>query len=320
MSSTELIDHISAIEIMLNEVFQHVFQNDEARTHLGFSQISQVPPDKGLPGWYLWFNDKKGPYYLGIVGVNVISSYCALRDSSKQESVNSVQLAIRYFPDTEEDLFESFSCFEQIFRMSANFDDTGATTFEGGRNMHESFYLVGYMTISFKQNHDVDFLCRAPERWRVYRTDGLTLSDAEGSKTQVLLPGMRDRDVEGWNSSRYVFDKIVSAYSFLMHRKPSIVGASACSSVEYFIDKDENITESRNEQLKELSLLVSFNQHADSGNAETILTAESRNLIGLWEDPKSIPPEWHNDLWWSVSDHHFHDDSCYLCNCYHEHH
>ena len=320
MSNTELADPISAVEMMLNEVFQRVFQNDEARRHLGFSQISQAPPDKGLPGWYLWFKDRKGPYYVGIIGENVVLSDSALKESSQRELVNGVQFVIRYFPDIEEDIFETFSCFEQIFRMTANFDNTGATTFEGARNMHDSFYLVGYMTISFNANRDVDFFCRAPEKWRDYHTDGLALPDSEGAKTQVLLPGERDRDVEGWNLSRYVFDKIVSAYSFLIHRKPSLVGVSACPSVEYFIDEAKNITKTRNEQLKEFSLLVSFSQNVDSRDAKTMLTAESRDLIGLWDDPKSIPPAWHNDLWWSVPEHHFHDDSCYLCSCYHEHH
>lgn len=319
MSDTELIDHVAAVEIMLNEVFQHVFQNDEARTLLGFSQISQAPPDKGLPGWYLWFKDMKGPYYIGIIGKNLNSTICSSGEPLQPQSINSVQFVIRYFPETEEDLFESFSFFEQLFRISSNFDATGATTFEGARNMHESFYLVGYMTISFSQNHDFDFSCRSQERWRDYRTDGLTLVALDGLKRQVLMPGMLDRDVEGWNSSRYVFDRIVSAYSFLIHRKPSLVGASACTSVEYFIDEDQKITAITNEDLKEFSLLVSFNPHANTRDAETLLTAESRKLVGLWDEPESIPEQWHNSLWWSVARHHFHENSCYLCNCYHDH-
>ncbi len=320
MSNRELVDYISATEIKLNEIFQRVFQNDGARTHLGFSQISQAPPDQGLPGWYLWFKDSKGPFYIGIIGENVSLPDSSLKESAPREPVRGVQFVIRYFPAIEEDIFESFSCFEQLFRMSENIDDTGATTFAGARNMHESFYVVGYMTISFNSNNDIDFFCRAPERWRTYHTDGLALPDSAGVKKQVLLPGERDRDVAGWNLSRYAFDKIISAYGFLMHRKPSIVGVSACPSVEYFIDESKNITEAKNEQLKDFLLLVSFSQNINLWEAEKMLQAESRNLIGLWKDPKSIPPAWHNDLWWSVPDHHFHDDSCYLCSCYHEHH
>jgi len=321
MSNRELADPISWMEIKLNEMFQRVFQNDEARTYLGFSQISQAPPDKGLPGWYLWFSDMKGAWHVGIICEDPVSSGKVHKDSLQPETVSTVGLVLRYFPDIEEKIFETFSCFEQIFRMGPNFDATGTTTFEGARAMHESFYVVGHMIITFNnRNGDIDFFCHAPERWRDYRTQGLVLADSQGAKIQLLAPGERDRDVGGWYLTRQIFDKIVSAYSFLIRRPPAVVGASAGSSMEYHIDKSNNIKEIVNEQMKEFLLLVSFRQNINLNDAESMLTSEAKNLIGLWSDPGSIPAEWYNPLWWSISDHHFHDGNFFLCSCYQDQH
>jgi hypothetical protein len=317
----EHIDHISSAEILLNEVFQHIFQNDVARTNLGFSQISQVASDEGFPGWYLWFSDMKGAWHIEITCENPISSGKVFKDLLQPETVKAVGLVLRYFPDIEEKVFETFSCFEQIFRMGPNFDATGTTTFEGARAMPESFYVVGHMIIMFdNRNGDIDFFCRAPKRWRDYRTHGLALANSQGGKIQLLAPGERDRDVEGWNLTRQIFDKIVSAYSFLIRRPPAVVGASAGSSMEYLIDKSNKIKEIVNEQTKEFLLLVSFRQDINLNDAEAMLTSEAKNLIGLWSDPGSIPEEWDNPLWWSISDHHFHDGNCFLCSCYHDQH
>jgi len=108
MSNRELADPISWMEIKLNEMFQRVFQNDEARTHLGFSQISQAPPDKGLPGWYLWFSDMKGAWHVGIICEDPVSSGKVHKDSLQPETVSTVGLVLRYFPDIEEKIFETF--------------------------------------------------------------------------------------------------------------------------------------------------------------------------------------------------------------------
>ena len=72
MSVTTHIDSIASVETLLNEMFQHVFQNDGAREHLGFSNISQVFSSDGFPGWYLWFSKIKGAYYIGISGENIV--------------------------------------------------------------------------------------------------------------------------------------------------------------------------------------------------------------------------------------------------------
>jgi hypothetical protein len=169
-------------------------------------------------------------------------------------------------------------------------------------------------------NGDIDFFCRAPERWRDYRTEGLAFTDSDGSKIQLLAPGERDRDVEGWNLSRNIFDKIVSAYSFLIRRPPAVVGASSGSSMEYLVDQSNNIKEIQNEQMKEFLLLVSFRRNMNLKDAEGILTSEAKDLIGLWSDRGAIPAEWNNPLWWSISDHHVHDGDAFLCSCYQDLH
>jgi len=317
MLVTERIDLATSTEILLNEVFQHIFQSAGARAYLGFSQISQVASDEGLPGWYLWFDDMKGACYIGITGWNARHSDKVPTNAWQREPPRDVCLVLRYFPDMEEKLFETFSCFEQIFRMGPHFDATGTTTFEGSRTMPENFFVVGHMIISFHEPHgDIDFFCQAPERWREYRTDGLTLVDSEGTTMALLAPGECDRDVEGWNLSRHIFDKIVSAYSFLSRRPPSVVGVAAGPSNEFQIDTFNNIHEIKNERWKEFLLLVSFGQNGNLHDAEEMLLSQSKRLIGIWTDVRSIPAEWCNHSWWSVADRHFHDDHGFICSCY----
>ena len=321
MLSKEHIDPITSVEILFNEVFQHVFQNGAAREYLGFSQISQIFSAEGFPGWYLWFNDIKGAYSIAITDEYVNSAAEDSKNIRQRDAVNAVQLVLRYFPHIDDEILKHFSRAEQIFRLGTHFDATGTPTFDGAREMHESFYTIGHMTISLNQSDNfIDFSCRASERWRNYRLDDLALSDFTGAKNQKLPPDSLDRDVEGWNLSRHVFDKIVSAYIFLIQWPPSFIGASACPSIEYLIDKSDTIREIKNEHLMEFSLLVSFSTNGNVGDAEKTLSSEAKNLLGIWSDSVSIPAEWHNQLWWKISDHHFHDDNCYLCSCYHEQH
>ncbi|HDP26031.1 MAG TPA: hypothetical protein ENN34_11385 [Deltaproteobacteria bacterium] len=320
MSVTERIDPITSAETLLNEIFQRVFQNDGVRTYLGFSQISQISSDEGLPGWYLWFPEMNGAFSIESTGESVPSPGRDFGNGANRGAVREVNLVIRYFPHPDENIFETFSCYEQLFRMGPEFDETGTPTFEGGRGMHESLYVVGHMTISFNyRTNEIDFSCRAPERWKDYRTDGLTLIDSTGAEIQALSPGECDRDVEGWNLSRHVFDTLVSAYGFLIHRPPSLVGASSRASVHYLIDRNGSVEEVQDTQLEEFSLLVIFSEITDPSDAEKRLTSAGEDLIGLWSDPRTIPEPWQNKIWYEIHDQHFHHGDRYVCSCFHDH-
>ncbi len=320
MRITEHVDPIHTAETLLNEIFQHLFQQDAARERLGFSRISQVSSPQGFPGWYLWLGDSQGVFHIEIASGPWMAPGTSWMCGPQSPSQQSVPLVLRYFPHVEDPSLDTFSCFEQIFRMGPHFDATGTPTFEGGRTMQESFYVVGQMIVSLgARQNETAWICQAPERWQIYRTAGLTLEDASGVKMELIAPSGRDRDVEGWRLSRHIFDKIVSAYSFLAHRAPSAIGASAGPSAAYLIDELDRVQEISDDKMKTFTLWVSFDQDVDLHVAAGLLTSGSMDLIGLWRLPGVVPKEWQNDEWWSISACHFSDDG-FLCPCYQEHH
>ncbi|OPY83889.1 MAG: hypothetical protein A4E71_02866 [Smithella sp. PtaU1.Bin162] len=318
MLATERIDPINSVEILFNEIFQHVFQNNHAREYLGYSQISQTFSAEGFPGWYLWFNDIKGAYCIETTGESVHPVNKDSMNFMQCDAVRMVQFVLRYFPTPDEKNYNYFSRAEQIFRKGSDFDATGTPTFEGKRNMPDVFYAVGHVTISLDQSSNViDFSCRAADSCKNYKTDSLALSDNAGVKTREIS---RNRDVEGWNLSRHIFDKIISAYIFMTHQQPAFISAAACPLNEYPIDDSGNVRAIKNAQFMKLLLLVSFRKSDDLHATETTLRSQSKNFIGLWNDSTVIPAQWNNSLWWSINDHHFHDNDCCLCSCYSEQH
>jgi hypothetical protein len=310
------------VETLINEVLLNAFRNDGVREHLGFKHVSQVVSDNGFPGWYLWFRDMSGAFSLEIPEMDEIP---AGDDDTGIPGVTGknredVRLAIRYFPDTEEDVFDSFSWYEQIVRCGPDFDDMGVPVFKGRRAVKDDYFVVGHMSVSRNGSAGVvDFSCQAPERWQVYRSDGLELADSNGTVVQVLSPGQRDRNVPGWNLSRYCFDRIVSAYSFLVCRPPSTVGASLGPSVRYMIDSTDTVNVEKGRELNFFSLLVSFRQGDRVHDAERRLIRQGGMIVGLWDDVRTVPPDWSNPLWLDISEHSCRHDEGLLCNCFRDH-
>ncbi len=327
MTVTEHTDPVAAAESLMLELFQHVFQNDAARRHFGFSQISQVVDADGLPQWYLWFSDKRGAYSLTIVeGCTLSDSFDAAAHGSGAPLVES-RILLRYFPAIEEDDFDALSCTEQLFRMSPNCDATGTPSFEGGGAMHPSFFVAGHMDIIVDSSkRDVAFFCAAPDRWRDYRTDGLIMTDTTGTPQQVLSPGDIDRDFPGWMLTSFFFDKIISAFCCMTAGAPRIAGAAMKRSRHYEIDGANHVTVVDDDTIMERILGAAF---FDADDEETVrkkaasfterLNSRDYGLIGIWERPDDIPAGWCNPAWWTIRDRHFHADSDRLCSCYHDH-
>ena len=320
MAVSERYDPVASVETLLNEVFLNAFRNDGVREHLGFENISPVPSRRGLPGWYLWFKDMAGVFFVGMTEGDEFSVDGEESANYAGKDFGEVQLVIRYFPGTEEDLFDTFSCYEQIARIGPDFDDIGAPVFESNRAMRDDYFVVGHMSMSRNgSTGGVDFRCRGPEKWQVYRTDGLSLEDSSGAVVQVLSSGERDRNVPGWILSRYCFDRIVSAYRFMICRPPSSVGASYRPSVCYHIDRTDRVKVEKDEDLKFFTLLVAFSHGDDPHDTEKRLTCRGDTLVGLWDDLQAVPAEWSNPFWLTIHEHACHQDHGELCSCFRDH-
>ena len=328
MTVREHIDSITAVESLLNELFKKVFQNDAARRYFGFSQISQLTTEDGLPHWYLWFSEKKGAYSLTIHGGNVASDGIDLPGHQTSNTiVVGAPVLIRYFPDIDEETFESLSCYEQIARMGPSFDSTGTPSFEGGRTLHESYFVAGFMdVIIYQPDAGVDFYCSAPSTWRDYRLDGLALTDQNGDVHEVLSPGDMDRDYPGWDLSFFFFDKIINAYCFVTGRAPRYTGMAEKPSCHHVVDAQNHVNAVNDSTITESIFGVSFFDDTDESAAReryasfsTTLLSHEHSLVGIWETFSDIPEDRRKPEWWSIKDSHFHDDPDHVCSCYEDH-
>ncbi|OPL15277.1 MAG: hypothetical protein AVO39_02465 [delta proteobacterium MLS_D] len=324
MTVTRHIDPLVSFEMLLLELFQGVFQNDAARRQFGFSQISQVTTSDGLLSWYLWFSEKPGAYSLTVTEGQVVSESDNVSGNQQDTDILEGRLAIRYFPDMEDEMFDSLSCYEQIFRMGPSFDANGTPSFEGGRTMHDGFFVAGYMNILIHSSKaDVDFFCSAPDRWRDYRLDGLTLTNDKGESRRVLSPGAVDRDFPGWDISFFILDKIISSFCFVFGQAPRCVGAASRPFVHYEIDSKQTVRTVKDPDITECAFGVSFSNHAGEnllkkryGSFAERFDSPDYSVIGMWKDPDGIPARWKRPEWWTIRTTHFHADPDYVCSCY----
>lgn len=324
----EHIDPTVAVENLFNELFQKVFQNDAARRQFGFAQISQSTTAEGLPRWYLWFADRDGAYSLTIGEGHILST--GRHPSGHERNDNIVvgaPLLIYYFPAIEEDIFESLSCFEQIARLGPSFDRTGTPSFEGGRTLHDSYFVAGAMDVVIHSAAtDVDFYCSAPSRWRDYRLDGLTLIDEKGELHEALSPGAMDRDYPGWDLSFFLFDKIINSYCFMAVQAPRYTGTALKPSYHHVIDAKQHVDAVYDENITETIFGVSFFEDADlsfvkqrHNSFSTKLLSNEHRLIAIGETLNDMPAAWQKPDWWSIKDTHFHEDPDHICSCYEDH-
>ena len=314
MSVIPYTDPVVAVETLLNELFQNVFQNDSARHHFGFSKISQLTTSEGMAQWYLWFSDKRGAFSLTIEEDHVAS------DDNRIHPY----LLIRYFPDIEEGVFDSLSCYEQIARMGSLFDATGTPTFEGGCTMHGSLFVTGRIDVNIHSSKsDVDFYCTAPDKWRDFRTDGLTLMDDKMESKQVLFPGELDRDFPGWDLSFFLFDKIISSFCFLTGQTPRYTGRGEKPSFHFAIDIKEKIDIVSDATITDSMMGVSFFELTNRKKVmdryqsfkETMLS-QNHKLVDIWKNSDTIPASLSVPAWWEIKNRHFHADAHHVCSCY----
>jgi len=313
------IDLISSVELAFNEMFVHVFQNDEAREYFGYSKISPFFSGEGFPGWYLWFKDIKGAFSIEITEENII---CGADDpvAERNEDQMAVRFVLRYFPAVDEEMFRDFSPAEQNFRNSPAFDTTGTPTFDGRLAMNENFYFIGQMIVSLNQCTDrFDFYCRSSERAGCLEMNAFDSVEPYFKKSSSSPPDGLNLREDGWNKSRYVFDKIISAYIFLIGYPPSFIEAWARPAADHLYSKPERKKNLKNVRLIEFLLLVSFDKgFCEFSRVEKIHSPRSKYFVGRWDNKFSIPAQWHNNLWWSITERHFHGAHGHLCGCFNE--
>ncbi len=326
MDVKEHIDPVAAVEGLLSEMLQKAFQDDGLRQHLRLSQISQGSTVCGYPRWYLWLEDKEGVYSLTIEEGQVLRSVRLQPPGKTVESFIPVSalIVVRYFPDAQEEVFDSLSCFEQIARMSSAFDCTGTPTFEGGREIDHSYYVTGQIeVVMYASPAEADFFCSAPERWRDHRLDGLSFPDEHGEAQQMVRPGEVDRDFPGWDITLHVFQKMISLFCSLTGQIPCGVGFSTKPSVHFEIDTDQAVFAVPDPAITDCRFGVSFLDDLDKMRKverdrifKKMLSADEYHFDGIWQQKSDIPFFLICDDWWTITKMHRHTCSDHLCSCY----
>ncbi|MBS3809925.1 MAG: hypothetical protein KGY38_07225, partial [Desulfobacterales bacterium] len=97
------IDPVAVFESSFHSMFLEIFNNESVSEYFGFWRISPFHSADGMPGWYLWFQEKPGVY-----GLFVEDAVCLYGDEKSDNPPSFVagRIRIMYYPDVEEEVFE----------------------------------------------------------------------------------------------------------------------------------------------------------------------------------------------------------------------
>ncbi len=327
----EHIDPVGIVESCLHHMFIGVFNDEGARRHFGFSRISPFHCNGGMPGWYLWFEDKAGAY-----GIVVTDAFCHQDAPSKDgpDAMVAARITVTYFPDPEEALFEAFSWFEKIARVSHLFDTSGTPTAEARRQLQDGFFTAGHIDILMTPDGRLfELVCTAAEIWVDIRPAGLALSDDKGRPFQAVQPGGRDRAVPGWTLSQFLLDKIVSGFLYCQKRSIEQLTEYQFKMPEFIIGNDNRIEKRFDLGLKGYGIQLTTAPPSELESVEG-----SRSEIAGWQELLAgtvYPPtqqwetvwsgrqpqasNWGYSDWSTIKNLHFHSHQNHLCTCYTDH-
>ena len=333
METKTKIDPVGIVEGTFHRMFYSLYHNEEARDYFGFSQISFFCNEEGLPGWYLWFKEKKGAYQLELINGEILPQ--ENKNTGKFSPFKLAvrgRFAVRYFPSEEEEIFENYSCFEKLIRFGPLFDQTGTPAFEGRNKIPESYFVIGHIDVRTDLSRDfLELECFAPEQWEDFRVDGLYLKTPEQKDYEAVVPGGRDRNVPGWALSFFLFDKILMGFCFSFNVSPLAVLLSSENGFDFYIDKENRAEKIGNSNSKQFRLTCGLNLKEEdnntfredkdlklyTNNACRRIGLNKSNIIGLWQQPEDIDNPWINPDWWKVKEMKFREDDydvCCLCD------
>ncbi len=325
-------DPVGIVEEIFYRMFFFLFHNAEAKKYCGFSNISFFCNEEGLPGWYLWLEEKKGAFRLDLInGDTAPQKNQNSAESSMPELAVQGQFAIRYYPSEEEECFDTYSYFEKLIRFSPLFDTTGTPTFEGRDKIPESHFVVGHINVRTDLSKNIlELEGVAPEQWEDFRVDGLYLKAPDQKDYEAVVPGGRDRNVPGWVLSSFLFDKILMGFCFSFNVSPLAVSLSSENGFNFYIDKENRAEKIENPDSKQFHLTCGFNLKGEDStlredrdlkiyaqNTHRRMDLNRSDVVGLWQQPEDIDNPWINPDWWKIKEMKFRQDDSDVC--YHDH-
>jgi hypothetical protein len=326
---------VGIVEGIFYRMFYSLFHNGKARDYFGFSQINFFCNEEGLPGWYLWFKEKKGAYQLELINGEILPQEDKKPDNFSPCELNvRGRFAVRYFPSEEEEVFDTYSFFEKLIRLGPLFDQTGTPTFEGRTRIHESYFIVGHIDVQTNFSRDfIEIECLAPEKWEDFRVDGLYLKTPDQKDYEAVAPGGQDRNVSGWNLSSFLFDKILSGFCYSFKVSPLAVLLSAENGFNFHIDKENHAEKRENPDVKQFYLTCGLNLPKEGGGPFTKdkklnlyiqsvinrLGQKKSEIMEIWKGPEDISSPGINRDWWKAKEMEFQEEAPEDILCYCDH-
>lgn len=194
--------------------------------------ISRIETEK--TAWYFWFSGAAGVYEF------------RLKDCCEENGIEKSTFMLKYYPDPDEEVFEDFSCSEQIIRMSPYFDNSvinidkeehdSCPCCAGGHNVHEhgkeckknlvksrikgipkllkrsflqpSLFVIGEVEFAMKQDMLLNSALVSQTEFTQFSEDGVYASQ-DDQVYELVGKGEVDRRVKGLNLCRTFYDFLV---------------------------------------------------------------------------------------------------------------
>jgi len=244
----------------------------------------------------------------------------------------AARIAIAYYPDPEEKIFDTFSWFERIARVSDGFDASGTPTIEARDRLPQRYFTVGHMDLLMTAGGDLlSLACTGAEEWVDLRPAGLELTDPEGHLFQAVPPGGRDRSVPGWSLSRFLLDKMACGLLHCQQLAVRQVSGYAFEMPAYLVHPDGTIEKTVNRPLKGCSLCLvaefpktaidagydlAHNRRSWQDGMEETAYPDTRHWNEIWNGHGPEDARWGCADWWQVKNLHLHHHEGHLCACY----
>lgn len=200
----------------------------------GLDYVSRVDGEEGT--WYYWLSSMPGVYEL------------KLKELTEAEGAEISKLAIRYYPDVEEECFEKLSCKEQLLRVSEMFDDTDVVIPENpdvcpccGGDVHEEehehhhchghraarkkgipklvlrkqlpeeTYVIGSLELSVTDKLE-SLKLTTQDVYKEYVEEGIKLPDAQGKLVELVPPQGLDKAWPGLELVNVFMDFFINKF------------------------------------------------------------------------------------------------------------
>jgi hypothetical protein len=241
------IDRNHYFRTQIDNIFVTASWFEQVKSSTGIRGVSQVWDDR--PQWYVWLNDAPGVYGLVLEDADVLET------SSEPWYVG--QFALKCYPYQNHPVYDSFSVDEKQAVSSPLFDATNTPRLETKKQIPETFFAVGGITLTVNRDESESLLTfesfdRLVVRAKPHPQAPEPVDGSENDPDRAL------RRVPGWQIGWSFFDSLVSLFAFHHKQQPRFIAATRSPGIEQWIDESGAIDWRPSKKAHHLSLSLMF--------------------------------------------------------------